>query len=195
MQYYLPYTGPDSTPGLLRTYVSDGYQQAYRASVDLTALPIQEQPYTQGRRRILILDEHRNVKGRRKTVITLLSRRCGYSGDFSVGVGGTTPRDRSRRSQRSGNPPQRGYWLQGSLGQRQGSGQPRSGQHHLVDWEYERRHYSSPYYDYNSTVYNDNGHAWLRISATFTIGYGKELRRGNEVGSKGEVDKGALEVD
>ena len=40
-----------------------------------------------------------------------------------------------------------------------------------------------------------NGHAWLRISATFTIGYGKELRRGNEVGSKGEVDKGALEVD
>ena len=37
MQYYLPYTGPDNTPGLLRTYVSDGYQQAYRASVDLTA--------------------------------------------------------------------------------------------------------------------------------------------------------------
>ncbi len=91
MQYYLPYTGPDNTPGLLRTYVSDGYQQAYRASVDLTALPIQEQPYTQGRRRILILDEHRNVKEGGKRLSLFFLGDVWYSGDFSVGVGGTTP--------------------------------------------------------------------------------------------------------
>ena len=195
MQYYLPYTGPDNTPGLLRTYVSDGYQQAYRASVDLTALLF---------RNSLIL---RAGGGYSFWMNTGMSRKAEngyhssfsamwYSGDFSVGVGGTTPA-RSVETFGKGVVIHRngGYWLQGAWGNGKAQVSLALGNITSWDWEYERRHYSSPYYDYNSTVYNDNGHAWLRISATFTIGYGKELRRGNEVGSKGEVDKGALEVD
>lgn len=194
MQYYLPYTGPDNTPGLLRTYVSDGYQQAYRASVDLTA-------FLFGNSLIL-----RAGGGYSFWMNTGMSRKTEngyhtsfsamwYSGDFSVGIGGTTP---SRSIDTFGNGVvihrNGGYWLQGAWGN--GKAQVSLALGNIAEWDWgsERRHYTSPCYDYNSTVYNDSGHAWLRISATFTIGYGKELRRGNEVGSKGEVDKGALEA-
>ncbi len=194
LQYYLPYTGPDKTPGLLHTYVSDGHQQGYRTILDLTAMLFDNSLVLRAGGGYTFFMNTGAVRCAENGWHSTFSATW-YSGDFSVGIHGMTPA-KSVDTFGNGETIYRngGYWLQGAWGNGKAQVSLALGNITSWDWEYERRHYSSPYYDYNSTVYNDNGHAWLRISATFTIGYGKELRRGNEVGSKGEVDKGALEA-
>ena len=194
-QYYLPYTGPDNTPGLIRTYVTDGRRQDYRASLDLTVLLLNNS---------LILRAAGEYSFAMITGTARYAENCymasfsatWYTGDFSLGIYGMTPgKIADTFTGRAVTYRDGGYWLQGAWGN--GTMQVSLAIGNIADWnwEYERKRYSSPFYDYTSTVYGNNGHAWLRLSAAYTIGYGKKLRRGNEIGSKGDIDRGALVAD
>lgn len=54
-------------------------------------------------------------------------------------------------------------------------------------WRYETREKQSPLYSECKSVYSPSSHASLNLSVTYTIGYGKKVQRGNEVGGQGSA--------
>ncbi len=54
-------------------------------------------------------------------------------------------------------------------------------------WRYEIWEKQSPLYSEYKAVYSPSSHASLNLSVTYTIGYGKKVQRGNEVGGQGSA--------
>lgn len=54
-------------------------------------------------------------------------------------------------------------------------------------WRYETWEKQTPLYSEYKTVYSPSPHASLNLSVTYTIGYGKKVQRGNEVGGQGSA--------
>ncbi len=60
-------------------------------------------------------------------------------------------------------------------------------------WDGDRTSYSSTYYDsYSQSFTSGVRHASFRLKVAWTIGYGKKVRRGNEIGAQKGSDSGAL---
>lgn len=55
-------------------------------------------------------------------------------------------------------------------------------------WKMSTTEYDSPLYSSTTTSYGVSGHARITLSATWTIGYGKEVQRGDEVKAIREVE-------
>ncbi len=54
-------------------------------------------------------------------------------------------------------------------------------------WRYETWEKKSPIYSEYKVVYDPSSHASLNFSVTYTIGYGKKVQHGNEVGGQGSA--------
>ncbi len=54
-------------------------------------------------------------------------------------------------------------------------------------WHCETWEKRSPLYDECQRIYRPSAHARISLSVTYTIGYGKKVRRGNEVGGQGSA--------
>lgn len=52
-------------------------------------------------------------------------------------------------------------------------------------WDSADRFSQSPLYSEHRTIFGTNSHARLNLSVTYTLGYGKKVQRGNEVGEQG----------
>ena len=52
------------------------------------------------------------------------------------------------------------------------------------NWSTSDRYIQSPLYAEHRTTYGTNSHARLNLSVTYTFGYGKKVKRGNEVGEQ-----------
>lgn len=52
------------------------------------------------------------------------------------------------------------------------------------NWSTSDRYIQSPLYTEHRTTYGTNSHASLNLSVTYTFGYGKKVKRGNEVGKQ-----------
>lgn len=52
------------------------------------------------------------------------------------------------------------------------------------NWDTSDRYIQSPLYTEHRTTYGTNSHARLNLSVTYTFGYGKKVKRGNEVGKQ-----------
>ncbi len=51
-------------------------------------------------------------------------------------------------------------------------------------WQSETWQKNSPLYSERQHFYNPTAHASVNLSVTYTIGYGKKIQRGNEVGGQ-----------
>lgn len=54
-------------------------------------------------------------------------------------------------------------------------------------WDTSDRYIQSPLYAEHRTTYGTDSHARLNLSVTYTFGYGKKVKRGNEVGEQSGV--------
>ena len=59
-------------------------------------------------------------------------------------------------------------------------------------WDSADRYIQSPLYLEHRTVFGTNSHARLNLSVTYTIGYGKKVQRGNEVGEQSGASSAIL---
>ena len=60
-------------------------------------------------------------------------------------------------------------------------------------WDGDRTSYFSTYYDsYSQSFTSGVRHASFRLKVAWTIGYGKKVRRRNEIGAQKGSDSGAL---
>ena len=59
-------------------------------------------------------------------------------------------------------------------------------------WNSADRYIQSPLYLEHRTVFGTNSHARLNLSVTYTIGYGKKVQRGNEVGEQSGASSAIL---
>lgn len=55
------------------------------------------------------------------------------------------------------------------------------------NWDTSDRYIHSPLYAEHLTTYGTDSHARLNLSVTYTFGYGKKVKRGNEVGKQSSV--------
>lgn len=59
-------------------------------------------------------------------------------------------------------------------------------------WDLYTETYRSEYYSYRSVGDNAYYHPRLNFAVTYTIGYGKKVNRGNEVGDQGSASSAIL---
>lgn len=59
-------------------------------------------------------------------------------------------------------------------------------------WVDSRTHFSSPYYSYRNVSYNIGNHQNLVLTVAYTFGYGKEVRRGDEIGEQAGASSAIL---
>ena len=60
------------------------------------------------------------------------------------------------------------------------------------NWSTSDRYIQSPLYAEHRTNYGTNSHARLNLSVTYTFGYGKKVKRGNEVGEQSGVSSAIM---
>ena len=60
------------------------------------------------------------------------------------------------------------------------------------NWSTSDRYSQSPLYAEHRTTYGTNSHARLNLSVTYTFGYGKKVKRGNEVGEQSGVSSAIM---
>lgn len=60
------------------------------------------------------------------------------------------------------------------------------------NWDTSDRYIQSPLYTEHRTTYGTNSHARLNLSVTYTFGYGKKVKRGNEVGKQSGVSSAIM---
>lgn len=60
------------------------------------------------------------------------------------------------------------------------------------NWQSERQEMRSEYYDTTEDFYNGHSHALIQLSATYTFGFGKQVKRDNEPGVSGSAASGIL---
>lgn len=60
------------------------------------------------------------------------------------------------------------------------------------NWESDRSVMHSPYYDKTEQTYSINDHALARLAVTYTFGFGKKVKRGDEASQQGGVASGIL---
>lgn len=60
------------------------------------------------------------------------------------------------------------------------------------NWLTQRQSMHSKYYDTQTEIYNGNSHALIQLSATYTIGFGKKVKRDNEPSVSGSAASGIL---
>jgi len=60
------------------------------------------------------------------------------------------------------------------------------------NWDTSDRYIQSPLYAEHRTTYGTNSHARLNLSVTYTFGYGKKVKRGNEVGKQSGVSSAIM---
>ena len=60
------------------------------------------------------------------------------------------------------------------------------------NWSTSDRYIQSPLYAEHRTTYGTNSHARLNLSVTYTFGYGKKVKRGNEVGEQSSVSSAIM---
>ena len=60
------------------------------------------------------------------------------------------------------------------------------------NWSTSDRYIQSPLYAEHRTTYGTNSHARLNLSVTYTFGYGKKVKRGNEVGEQSGVSSAIM---
>lgn len=61
------------------------------------------------------------------------------------------------------------------------------------DWQSERQEMRSEYYDTTEYLYNGHSHALIQLSATYTFGFGKKVKRDDEPGVSGSASSGILQ--
>lgn len=59
-------------------------------------------------------------------------------------------------------------------------------------WQTSSTTMNSEYYSEHSVIYGTLYHAGINISVTYTIGYGKKVQRGNEVGEQSGTSSGIM---
>lgn len=59
-------------------------------------------------------------------------------------------------------------------------------------WEYSRQEFRSRYYDFDKTEYGSNSHMRFIISLTYTVGYGKKVRKEETVNGIGTASSAIL---
>ncbi|MCM1028643.1 MAG: hypothetical protein NC342_07300 [Pseudoflavonifractor sp.] len=84
------------------------------------------------------------------------------------------------------------YWLTAGWGN--GSWNLRFSAYNIFNrgWDLYTETYTSEYYSYRSVGDDTYYHPRLNFAVTYTIGYGKKVRRGNEVGQQGEASSAIL---
>ncbi len=60
------------------------------------------------------------------------------------------------------------------------------------NWESDRSVMHSPYYDKTEQTYSINDHALARLAVTYTFGFGKKVKRGDEASQQSGVNSGIL---
>lgn len=60
------------------------------------------------------------------------------------------------------------------------------------NWDTSDRYIQSPLYAEHRTTYGTNSHARLNLSVTYTFGYGKKVKLGNEVGEQSGVSSAIM---
>lgn len=60
------------------------------------------------------------------------------------------------------------------------------------NWRSSRQDMRSRYYDTHQIIYDGNSHALVLISATYTIGFGKNVKRDNEPSVTNSASSGIL---
>lgn len=61
------------------------------------------------------------------------------------------------------------------------------------NWKNHTNKLESQWYDSTTDMYSINGHAFVKIAATYTIGFGKKIRRGDEATQKTGTSSGILQ--
>lgn len=60
------------------------------------------------------------------------------------------------------------------------------------NWESDKSVMHSPYYDKNEQTYSINDHALAKLSVTYTFGFGKKVKHGDEATQQSRVNSGIL---
>lgn len=61
------------------------------------------------------------------------------------------------------------------------------------DWKSSRQEMHSKYYDTFQQFYDGRSHALIQLAATYTFGFGKKVKRGNEPSVSGSASSGILQ--
>ncbi|MDE5554797.1 MAG: hypothetical protein K2J10_06400 [Muribaculaceae bacterium] len=61
------------------------------------------------------------------------------------------------------------------------------------NWESARQEMRSKYYDTYQQFYDGQSHALIQLSATYTFGFGKKVKRDDEPGVSGTASSGILQ--
>lgn len=59
-------------------------------------------------------------------------------------------------------------------------------------WKVSRQAISTPYYSYDRTSFSSGGHRQFYINVSYTFGYGKKVKQGNEIGGIGTAENAIL---
>lgn len=61
------------------------------------------------------------------------------------------------------------------------------------NWRNQRQDMQSRYYDTHQMIYNGNSHALVQLSLTYTVGYGRKVKRDGEPSVSGSASSGILQ--
>lgn len=188
---YSPYDSPDGSPSLLRYVANDGTFSEFKAGANLSSFLFRN-TFS-----ISLNPEYRYCRRMGALPFSFNSFQMGisanwYIGDFYVTAYGWLPT--VQMSQNGTETRQKGYYSL-SGGWSNGNVQLSLDIANFADWSWDgdRTSYFSTYYDsYSQSFTSGVRHASFRLKVAWTIGYGKKVRRGNEIGAQKGSDSGAL---
>lgn len=188
---YSPYDTPDGAPALLRYVANNGKFSEFKAGANLSSFLFRNMFS------ISVNPEYRYCRSTGALPFSFNSFQMGisanwYIGNFYVTAYGWLPT--VQMSQNGTETRQKGYYSL-SGGWSNGNVQLSLDIANFADWSWDgdRTSYSSTYYDSSSQSFSSGvRHASFRFKVSWTIGYGKKVRRGDEIGAQKGADSGAL---
>lgn len=188
---YSPYDSPDGAPALLRYVANNGRFSEFGAGANLSSFLFRNMFS------ISMNSEYRYCRSTGALPFSFNSFQMGisanwYIGDFYVTAYGWLPTVQMSRNGTETR--QKGYYSL-SGGWSNGNVQLSLDIANFADWSWDgdRTSYSSTYYDSSSQSFSSGvRHASFRFKVAWTIGYGKKVRRGDEIGAQKGADSGAL---
>ncbi len=189
---YAPYDSPDGNPALLRYLTNNGMFREFKAGANLSSNLFNNS---------LVLGlnpEYRFCNSSGSLPFSFNSFRMGmnaywYFGSFYVSAYGSLPT--VQISQDGTKTREKGFYCV-SAGWSNGNVQLSLIISNFANWKWDGGNitsYNSTYYDsWSQSFSNGSRHADFRFKMAWTIGYGKKIRRSDEIGVQSSIESGAL---